>query len=456
MGNHKKYVSALVGGLTFLCVSQTGFAAVTSEEAAQLKSTLTPFGAEKAGNKDGTIPAWSGVFTQLPPGYKSGDQRPDPFAQEKPLFSITAQTAAKYADKLSDGVKAMFVKHPSYRIDVYPTHRTAGGPQWVYDNTFANATRAKLEKNGLSLAGAYGGIPFPIPKTGAEVLWNHLLRWTGEAAEYTFSGYIVDSAGKGTLANRSHVVVQYPYYYKDGSLDTFNGTFWYNYVETLEPPYKSGEFILFVDSTDFVSQPRQAWQYLSGQRRVRRAPTVGFDVPNAVASGFNNYDEVFGFMGSPERYDWKIVGKQEMYVPYNENRMLLLPHEQLLGPEFAKPDHVRWELHRVWAVDATLKSGARHVLPHRRFYFDEDSWALLIEDEWDGQNVLWRHIQNFPMVVADMPGINLNPWAIYNLEKGDYNLDTLWDPEPGAAWKIVPRKPESYFSPDAMASRGVR
>ena len=96
-----------------------------------------------------------------------------------------------HVDKLSDGQQAMLKKYPSYKIDVYPTRRTAAAPQWVYDNTFKNATRAKTTSNGDSLEGAHGGIPFPIAKTGKEAMWNHLLRWGGEAALYEPSTWIV-------------------------------------------------------------------------------------------------------------------------------------------------------------------------------------------------------------------------------------------------------------------------
>ena len=112
-------------------------AAATAEEAARLKSDLTPFGAEKAGNKDGTIPAWNGGYTTPIPGDKPGGRRGDPFKDEGPLYSITAKNAEAHADKLTDGAKAMLKKYPdSFRVDVYKTHRTAAAPQWVYDNTF--------------------------------------------------------------------------------------------------------------------------------------------------------------------------------------------------------------------------------------------------------------------------------------------------------------------------------
>ena len=119
-------------------------AAVTADEAAKLKTELTPLGGERAGNKDGTIPAWTGGYTTPIPGDKPGGRRGDPFKGEKPLFSITARNLGQYEEKLSDGQKALLKKDPEYRIDVYKTHRTAVAPQAVYDNTFRNATRAKL------------------------------------------------------------------------------------------------------------------------------------------------------------------------------------------------------------------------------------------------------------------------------------------------------------------------
>src|SRR5262249_50329042 len=76
-------------------------AGVTAQDAEALKTTLMPLGGERAGNKDGTIPAWDGGYSKVPPGYKSGQPRPDPFADEKPLFSITAANVAQYRDHLS-------------------------------------------------------------------------------------------------------------------------------------------------------------------------------------------------------------------------------------------------------------------------------------------------------------------------------------------------------------------
>lgn len=432
--------------------------AATAEEAEKLKTVLTPLGGERAGNADGAIPAWTGGYTTVPPGYRNGDPRPDFFASEKPLFSITKANMEKYAAKLSDGDRFMLDKLPSYRIDVYPTHRTAAAPQWVYDNTFANATRAKTADGGLTLQGAYGGIPFPIPKEGVEVLWNHELAWAGEAQEFQFSTFMVTDAGQQVLSSRAHNIQQYPYYYKNGTLDGFHGEAYMVDNVTTDPPFKAGEVILYRDPTDYANHARQAWQYLTGQRRVRRAPTIGFDTPNDEASGVSNFDEIFVFNGSSERYNWKLVGKTELYVPYNDNKLLSADPAGIFknGPAHLNPDLVRWELHRVWVVDATLKDGQRHTVPHRRFYMDEDTWSILVADGWDANGKLWKHYYGLPLLAPDLPGVVTLTHVIDNVQTGAWSIGVVYQNAPGAQLKFVERQSDDFFTPDALAARGVR
>jgi hypothetical protein len=260
-------MAALAGG-------QTAHAAVTADEAAKLKTTLTPLGGEKAANKDGSIPAWNGGITKALPGKKLGVIPTQIFADEKPLYQITAKNAAQYADLLSDGSKALLAKYPdSFRLDVYPSHRTAAAPQEVYDNVYKNATRCKTKDGGYSLEGCIGGTPFPIPKEGVEVMWNYLMRLEAESIEYRFKNIVGNADGTKTLATRNEIAFQYPQYYKDATPESWSGEYAILRFNTLEPPFKAGESLVIRDSID-MKQSRQAWQYLVGQRRVRRAPTV--------------------------------------------------------------------------------------------------------------------------------------------------------------------------------------
>lgn len=431
-------------------------AAVSAEEAAQLKSTLTPLGGEKAGNKDGTIPAWDGGYTKVPDGYKAGDPRPDPFAGEKPILQIDSKNLAQYQDKLSEGMAALLQKYPeSMRLAVYPTHRTAAAPQWVYDNTFVNATNASTKDDGYSIEGAYGGVPFPIPKTGAEVMWNHLLRWRGESVEIPLRVWVGAADGSRTMAVAAKDDQQFPYYYKDGSLSTFSGEFQYLRQIQTDPPFKAGESILLRDPVDQVGKGRQAWQYLSGQRRVRRAPTIAFDTPDFVASGQNYFDEVFMFYGSLERYQWKLIGKKEVYVPYNGNRFVMAKTDDIFAKHHLNPDLLRWELHRVWVVEAELVPGKRHVVPKKRFYVDEDSWSVLLADGYDAEGKLWRVQHALPFVAPDLPAVVATTMTLYNLQAGTWIVNNLYN-DMTSPYKAMPRRPESYFTPDALAGAGIR
>src|SRR6266568_5893919 len=254
-------------------------AGVSGQEAARLRTDLTPLGAEKAGNAQGTIPAWNGGYTVRWPGYESGQRRPDPFAEDKPLFRITAANVEQYADRLSDGVKELLRRFPDYRIDVYPTHRTGAAPQWVYDNTFANATRARTRNDGLTVEGAFGGIPFPIPASGREAMWNHLLAWKGEAVVED-GGIYLASGGSAVLTAQRRADLQYPYYYRDGSPDRYAGFYYLARFLMIRPPGIAGTAYVIREPTDPLKRETETWAYLVGQRRVRPVPTLVYDFPD--------------------------------------------------------------------------------------------------------------------------------------------------------------------------------
>ncbi len=443
---------ALCLSLLALSVGTAG-AAVSPEEAAQLNSTLTPLGAERAGNAEGTIPAWDGGYTTVPAGFENGHRDFDPFANDKPLYSITAANLAEHQDKLAAGVVQLFKDNPeTFRIDVYPTRRTASAPQWVYDNTLKNATNATLENDGLTVRGAYGGVPFPIPKTGIELVWNHQLQWRGEATEARYQVWTTTGEGRRILATAARDYAQYPYYYADGSAETTpNPKYMLAIQLAYEPAFRAGEALMVHNTLDY-HQGRTLWQYLVGQRRVRQAPSINFDTPNVVASGTNFVDETFGYGGSPERYDWNLIGKREMIIPYNNNAMMAHSDAEVLGERHANPDLVRWELHRVWEVDATLKPGSRHAVPKRKFYFNEDTWGTAIFDGWDAEGSLWRTSVNTPFVAPDIPAtVNFCGGFFHDhrTRAWVYNCAMGTDVK-GSQFSIVPKRTESYFSPQSL------
>ena len=452
----------MVGAALFfsLFLTQAAMAKVSQEEAEKLKTTLTPFGAERAGNADGTIPAWEGGISAPPEGlgYKgSGFRHPDPYAKDNVRYSITAENMAQYDDKLTEGQKALFKKHPdTYRIDVYPTRRSHAAPDWVYENTFQNATRAEVTEGGLQISSAYGGIPFPIPKSGEEVIWNHLLRFESSGTLQESRGYLVESSGKIVLANGIVAIERFPYYIKDGSLDTFNGYYYYTRSAYNQPPRRKGEVLLVKDPVNPAITPRKAWQYLVGQRRVRRAPTVAFDTPNPSFAGATTWDDYYMFNGSLERYDWKLLGKKEILIPYNcykaDEQMEL---KEIYQKGHLNPDYIRWELHRVWEVEATVKPDKRHIYGRRLFYVDEDSWVMVMADSYDNRGKLWRTNLAINLNAYELPGVVQRMQVNYDLPKDRYALNLCQTDLPKIR-EFGYESEESMFTPEAVRRLGRR
>jgi hypothetical protein len=371
--------------------------ALHAADPARLGTDLTPLGGEKAGNADGSIPAWDGGITTPPAGFKPGDHHPDPFASESPLFTITAANAAQYADKLTAGQQALLKAYPDYSLPVYPSHRTASNPARVYEATKKYAATAALTEGGNGITGCVIGIPFTQPETGLQVIWNHLVRYRGIAAERHIDQAAPQRDGSYNLVHfEDEFLFNYnrddiPQEQLAKELADQNVLIYYKQAVT-SPARLAGSILVVHETMDQVKEKRRAWVYNAGQRRVRQAPSVEYDNPGTAADGMRTSDQFDMFNGAPALYDWKLVGKKEMYVPYNSYK---LHSDQLKASDILKPLHInqghtRYELHRVWVVDATLKPGASHLYSRRTFYVDEDSWQVLAVDQYDGRGQLWR------------------------------------------------------------------
>ena len=446
-------------GLAILALSlvPVADAAVSDQQAALLKSRLTPVGAERAGNADGTIPAWTGGYTTPAPGYQNGTPRPDPFTGEKPLFSITARNYRDYAEKLPEGVRHLFEEYPDYRMDIYPSHRSAAAPDWVYANIFRNATRAHAAPEGIAygVEGAVGGVPFPIPQNGFEAMWNHLLAFWGPAREVTISNYVVPKNGAVERASTYKEIADFPYYYRDATPDSFGGYYFKTLHVALAPAARVSESYLNWQPINIRRNDFAAWRLLPGEHRVRKAPGISYDVPDIDAAGFMSLDEYYMFFGGLDHYDFKILGKKEMYVPYNNNRLYTRPVSQVLGSAHANPEVLRYELHRVWVIDATLAPGKHDLIAHRRLYLDEDSWMAVYSDAWDERGNLWKFGQATMYLMPDIPAMVIGSQFNYDFELGGYAYVFAFQGEQ-QAYKVTPPHPASLFSPDSLSARSVR
>jgi hypothetical protein len=437
--------------------SGTSYAAVSAEEAKQLGTTLTEFGAEKAGNADGSIPAYTGGIKTPPPDFKPGSGRyPDPYKDEKPLLKIDAKNMAQYASMITPGTKALLERFPDYYINIYPTHRSMGYPDWVLKNTVANATTAKLagEVDGDAVEGAHAGIPFPIPKSGTEVMWNQQLRWSGVRTDMRFGIFLIDSSGRKTLAGDQETRFIYPYYDRN-SKDLKNYAFETGYTTQYGPPSSVGGLALQNYSINHAVKDDTVWFYTPGQRRVRLAPESKYDTPAATVGGALLFDELGGYSGRMDRFDWKLVGKKEMYVPYNAYGVTFSP--DAIGKQHVNPAVERWEKHRVWVVDSTLKTGKRHIFARRTFYIDEDSWSIVASEAYDSSGAMYRVGNYLGFPLYDKPRISQPGQIMYDMTKGDY-VFSVYQADPQYFMKpfddVMPNM--SGYTPDAMSNSGVR
>ncbi|MGE8066001.1 DUF1329 domain-containing protein [Pseudomonas sp. NPDC089569] len=421
-------------------------------DATRLDTALTAVGAERGGNADGSIPAWSGGMKPGAAAVSPIGNYADPFAGEKPLYTVDKSNLAQYKSQLSSGQQAMFARYPDYRMRVFPTHRTARLPQKYQDQSRANLTGVTLEEGGYGLKGYTFGVPFPEPTQALEVLWNHLTRFRGGALHREFASAVVQARGDNTVVTYDALSA---FRENVADIEPDANLLYYTRVLTLSPSRYSGEVTLVQEPLNQITEPRAAWQYIPGQRRVRRAPTVAYDNSARYSFGQVVSDSVDGYNGAPDRYDWTLIGKQEMLVGYNAFQLASkdLKYTDLLTPGYLNPDKVRYEKHRVWVIEGTLKPSARHVYAKRRFYIDEDTWQIMASDIYDSRGELWRNYESYMTQQHDLELPFTAMEATYDLISGGYATNYMTN-EVQKKMDIGFSTPKAEFTPAQLKRLG--
>lgn len=442
-----------------IAIAVTSIASTSPGDIEKLTGTLTPMGAERAGSADGSIPAWSGKWLGTPPdiAYKTGERYADPYAKEVPLVTITAQNMQKYAAQLTDGEIALFKKYPNtFKLFVYPSHRDFRYPDAVYKAINVNAPRTTMTKDQNGLSGFPPVMPFPVPKNGIEAMWNLRFASMIEAENSTFDQAVVYSDGNIAWGKMLYSIYQprgaMPY---DPDNKLNKRTFFRE--ETKLPLSDRGTIVTGYEMWDQEgSDTRRTWIYNPGTRRVRQAPDFGFDQPQGPG-GFRTVDDDHLFNGSGERYDWKILGKREVYVPYNNYRLMdpSIKYTSLLTTGHADMQYVRFELHRVWVLQATLKPGFRHQYSKRVIYLDEDSWIALAADNYDARGTLWRTNLATTVYAFDAKAFYPSAAFYHDLISGAYFVDRLTNQGPMPVLTPNSRSNEAYYAPDAIRGAGI-
>jgi hypothetical protein len=364
---------------------------------------LTPVGAEQGANLDGSIPAWNGGLTEPPAGFDPQLGFADPFPDDKPLFVIDQSNLSQHKAFLSEGQQALIQRYSNYVIPVYQSRRTAAFSADMIQAVKQERGQVKLTPSGNGLIGvANSMVPFVEPKNGLEIVWNTILRRPSQSLSSATASFIAGSGITPVPFSSEQIIAWAPAIGKAGGTKLFSLI-----GESIRPAAQAGEARLVEETLNFDEDTRNAWMVNSGQRRIIRAPELVHSAPAGNSDALKTVDDIYGFNGSPERYDWRLLGKREMYIPYNNYKMTdkSLSYQSMVDGAFIRSELIRFEKHRVWVVEGTLKPGMEHIYSRRIMYVDEDSWYVALMDQFDSKGALWRVKALYLMQAYNAPGM---------------------------------------------------
>ncbi len=426
---------------------------VTADQLARLNGDLTPVGAERAGNADGTIPAWTGGLEKTPPidpkvGYT------DPFASDAISYVITPKNAQQYKNLLSAGHLALLKRDArTFKMNVYPTHRSASYPEAVLAEIPKQATLARTDGYHVLDVGKTT-VPFPIPATGLEVMWNHVFRWRGGSVERQIVWAPVAPSGQWYVVKlRQNVASDQLGYMQEPR----KGWLYRAATIYLAPPSVIGAGAVTWEPIDPVGQSRARWVFIPQTLDTRRLPSYDYDTLEPLTGGLRTADQTDGWNGAPDRYDWKLVGKRELLIGYNAYRLADrgLRYTDIIRAHHPDPELLRYEVHRVWVVEATLAKDHHHRYYRRVFYVDEDTWQVAQEEIYDAKGNLIRFGDHQMIQFYDVQV----PWyaaTIYHdIRTGAYLVTDLGNMEPfPTRWGFKGRNAD--YMPSNLRGLGLR
>ncbi|MDF1848925.1 MAG: DUF1329 domain-containing protein [Parvibaculaceae bacterium] len=450
-----KKTTAMVSLFAASAIATGAMAAVPDAQISRLGADLTPVGAEKAGSGD--IPAWTGGLPAVPSSvsYTPGDKLPNPFASDSVKFTITGANMAQYDQYLTDGYRSLLSTYPSYKMDVYPTRRSCAFPDSVYAATRSNAGIGTLVGGGNGVGKAIMGFPFPIPNNALEIIWNHTLRFRSFKLTRQFAAAAVTRSGDYTIQTvQDEAILRWSDPSKTAAEELNNISLYY-IANTVAPARSAGNVILVHETLDRSIDPRKAWSYSPGTRRVRRAPNIAYDNPGTNSDGLSTSDSFDGYNGAPDRYNWTVIGKEVKAIAFNNYDAESTSYANFITPLHINQDVVRYELARTWRVEATLKAGNRHVYGRRVKTINEDNWSISSSDMYDARGELWRVQELQQLQRYQVPLCGTAAEVVYDLQAGRYLALAMTNEEPQNNY-FADELNEDRYTPASIRQMGTR
>jgi hypothetical protein len=424
--------------------------------AADHNPALTVIGALKSGNTEGTIPPWTGGITKPPAGYSPGDWHPDPYSNDQILFTIDNDNAAQFGDSLSAGHRAMLNKYPdTYRLNIYPTRRSASHPQSALDHTIKYSGKAKIVDDGAGVEGIVVGTPFPHPQNGEQAIWNARLRYRAGGYSGYYTHVITTASGAYDFGVWQHEL-EFMYSDHRTTLENFDNVQLRGLLRTLRPAKDSGGMFVYLRYLNALGNERRNWSYHPGKRRVKRTSNSPRGAPMYLSSGIHLWDQDEMWRGQITDFNWTLIGKREMYVPYNAYQLHSgdTPVKTIIGKGHINQQLARYELHRVWVVEANLKEGREHFYKRRRFYIDEDSWLIMFAEHFDDNNLVDRFSESHDINYYEVPLLFPTLETYYKLDTERYyvsKIDNEYTP-----FDFSFDQTKSFYSPGRLKMKAKR
>lgn len=454
-------IKAFIVASLAAAITSSALAGVPPEVADRLGKDLTPMGSQKSGNKDGSIPEWSGGL-QSPPAnvtYKVGDRHPDPYPDDKTLFTITAANHEQYKKNLGEMPLAMFKAYAdTYKMNVYPGRRSCAQPAAVYEAVKHNALNSAGSPDGAGLSGAIRSTAFPVPSVGQEIMWNHKLKFRNFKVTRQYVAAVPTRGGDYTPYVVQDEVLQH---YSDPTKNDVSelGNISLRYIShTIAPARSAGNVVMVHETINQAEGSRKAWVYSPGTRRVRRAPDISYDNPGTNTDGLQTVDSLGGYNGATDRYDWTYIGRQEIYAPANNYRMAQRNHQYkdiFLGGGHINQDLPRYELQRAEVIEANIRPNTRHLYPKRKFWVETDAWQVIQTSQYDARGELWRVQEDFGLVYYEVPVCGGTGSVSYDLNARRYLVGGFTNQETQINF-FADELNEERYTPDSIRRLGVR
>jgi Protein of unknown function (DUF1329) len=335
----------------------------------------------------GAAPSWTGkVAPAIQPGTVITSANYQSFADLDKL--LPPRLYARLAPGAWDPIKEI---HVGETDQFFPTHE------------YQAATKSgRYAPQGFTIKDWKGGLPFPKPTTGDQVLLNYLYRYWVDDLTFGFEWHLVGPQnnlertikGKmfGMRLNGRTLTDPKPSY------DAANAGVLEKLATLIESPKDVRGLALSRTRHVDMTQSDSIQYYLPALRRVRRLS--GRDTQDPIAGTDITWDDYVAFYQQvdPTTTEVKLVGEGEILHPSSYTK----PVKGGVGgylhavSDFDRSDMTvrfkKWQRRPVWIIDVISRDPS-YIYSKRRIWIDKEVPNILHVETWDRKGNPWKTLR---------------------------------------------------------------